>query len=400
MIAVEVARARVLAGLKPLPAEQVALPDALGRVLAADIAARIDNPPVAVSAMDGYALRAADLAAAPATLTVTGESAAGRAATVAVGPGEAVRIFTGAPVPAGADTVVIQEDTSRDGDRVTVAATQAAGRHIRAAGADFATGQPLLTAGTLVGARHLGLAAAMNIPWLPVRRRPRVAVISTGDEIVMPGEPLAGTQIVSSNGPALCALIAGCGGQPVHLGIARDSRDSLSAMVAAAAGCDLLVTSGGASVGDYDLVRDVLSEQGLELDFWKIAMRPGKPLMFGRLKHVPVLGLPGNPVSAMVGAYLFLVPMLNALSGLAAETPLASAILGAAVGANDARQDHLRATLSRDAGGALVATPLAFQDSAALSGLAAAGCLIVRPPHAPPAKAGECVPVLPLAPHW
>ena len=396
MITVEVARTRILAGLKPNPAEMVALGQALGRVLAEDVAARVAHPPSDVSAMDGYAVQAADLTIPSVTLTVVGESAAGRPFAGKVQKGEAVRIFTGAPLPAGADTVVMQEDTSRDGERVSITVTQTAGKHVRTAGLDFTVGQAMMRAGTVLGPRQIALAAAMNVPWLMVRRRPRVAVLSTGDEIVMPGDSLSPGQIVSSNGPGLAALVTAAGGEPVQLGIAADSRDSLSAMVQAASGCDLLVTSGGASVGDYDLVQDVLAEQGMELDFWKIAMRPGKPLMFGNLKHVPVLGLPGNPVSAMVCAYLFLIPMLRAMLGLSPELPLQAAVLGADVRANDERQEYLRGTLSRRADGALVATPFARQDSAVVSGLAAAECLIVRPAHAPEAKAGAAVEVLPL----
>lgn len=397
MITVEVARSRVLAGLKPNPAEVLPLGQALGRVLAEDVAARVAHPPVDVSAMDGYAVRAADLVSPAATLTIVGESAAGRPFTDTVAAGQAVRIFTGAALPAGADTVVMQEDTSRNGDAVVITVTQPAGKFIRTAGLDFTIGQPMLRAGTLVGPRQIALAAAMNVPWLAVRRRPRVAVLSTGDEIVMPGDALAPGQIVSSNGPGLAALITASGGEAVQLGIAADSRESLSAMVRAAAGCDLLVTSGGASVGDYDLVQDVLAENGMDLDFWKIAMRPGKPLMFGTLRHVPVLGLPGNPVSALVCGYLFLVPMLRVLSGLPGTVDTVAAVLGADVRANDEREEYLRGSLARRADGALVATPFTRQDSAVVSGLAAAECLIVRPAHAPAARAGDGVTVVPLA---
>lgn len=407
MISVEVALERVLAGLKPRPAEMVALPAALGRVLAEDIAARVAHPPMDVSAMDGYAVRAVDMGQIPACLTVIGEAAAGHpfdgAAMIA---GQAVRIFTGAAIPAGADTVVMQEDTQRDGDRVTITIAPAvgapaagppiAGKYVRAAGLDFFPGQTMLKSGTVLGPRQIGLAAAMNVPWLSVRRRPRVAILSTGDEIAMPGDPMGPAHIVSSNGPALAALVTVLGCEPVQLGIAKDSRDSLSAMVAAASGCDLLVTSGGASEGDYDLVQDVLAEHGLKLDFWKIAMRPGKPLMFGALKHIPVLGLPGNPVSALVCAYVFLVPMLRALQGLPTTPPTLPAILGAAVRANDARQEYLRGALERRADGVLVATPHSRQDSAVVSGLAAAQALILRPPHAPEGKPGDAVTILPL----
>jgi molybdopterin molybdotransferase len=396
MISVEVAREKVVAGLKPVAAELVGLAQAHGRVLAQDVAARVAHPPVAVSAMDGYGVRARDLSAIPATLAVIGESAAGRAFAGTVGPGQAVRIFTGAPLPAGADAVVMQEDTTAAGRSVTIAQAVETGRFVRSAGLDFDVGEVLLPAGTLLGARAIGLAAAMNVPWLSVRRKPRVAVLSTGDEIVMPGDPMGPAQIVGSNGPALCALVAALGAEPIHLGIAQDSRESLTAMVAAAAGCDLLVTTGGASVGDYDLVQDVLAEAGLALDFYKIAMRPGKPLMFGRLKAVPVLGLPGNPVSALVCAMVFLEPVIKALLGLPTALNTVPAVLGSDLTGNDARQDYLRAALDRRADGTLVATPFAKQDSAVISGLARAGCLAIRPPHAPAAQMGDPIEVLPF----
>ncbi|MGE5546055.1 MAG: gephyrin-like molybdotransferase Glp [Solirubrobacterales bacterium] len=396
MISVETALERVLAGLQPAGLETVPLSQSLGRVLAVDLEARVAHPPVAVSAMDGYAVHGADLAQIPARLFVVGESAAGHPFAGTCGDGGAVRIFTGAAVPHGADTVVMQEDTERDGEFVVIKAPATVGRHIRHAGNDFAVGDCLLHAGIVMGPRQIGLAAAMNIPWVTVRRRPRIAVLSTGDEIAMPGEPLGPAHIVSSNGPALAALIEASGCEAVQLGIARDTRRSLSTMLEAAAGADLLVTSGGVSVGDYDIVADVMGEHGLKLDFWKIAIRPGKPLMFGRMKDTPVLGLPGNPVSALVTAYLFLLPMMRALQGLPAEIPTVSAILGADVAANGDRQDYQRASLERRADGALVATPFAKQDSAVLSGLAAAGCLLIRPPHAPAAAAGSPVTVLPL----
>lgn len=290
----------------------------------------------------------------------------------------------------------MQEDTARSGDHVSMSIAQPAGKYIRPMGLDFSPGQVMLNAGTMLGPRQIGLAAAMNVPWLSVRRRPRVAILSTGDEIAMPGEPLGQAHIVSSNGPALAALVSVLGGDPVQLGIARDSRESLSAMVTAASGCDLLVTSGGASEGDYDMVQGVLAEQGLKLDFWKIAMRPGKPLMFGALKHVPMLGLPGNPVSAMVCAYVFLAPMMRALQGLPSRNTMVPAVLGGSVRANDARQEYLRAALDRGAHGQWVATPHARQDSAVISGLAAAQALILRPPHAPEGKPGDTVSVMPL----
>ncbi|HET8726073.1 MAG TPA: gephyrin-like molybdotransferase Glp [Alphaproteobacteria bacterium] len=397
MIPVEEARRRMLAAFRPLPAETVSLPEALGRVLAADVPARLTQPWAAVSAMDGFAVRAADVAAVPATLTRVGEVPAGGSFDRPVGPGECVRIFTGAPLPAGADAIVIQEDAEADGARVTVRAPVAAGRYVRPAGLDFREGDVLLRAGRVLTARDVGLAAAMNVPWLAVRRRPRVAILATGDEIVLPGEPIGPSQIVSSNGPALAALVTACGGVPIQLGIARDDRQSLAAMAAGGRDTDLLITTGGASVGEHDLIRDVLGAEGLELDFWKIAMRPGKPLMFGRIGGTPLLGLPGNPVSSMVCAILFARPILRALSGVPDEDEGTFALSGRDLAANDRRQDYLRATLVRNADGMAVATPFDVQDSSMMSLLAKADCLVVRPPEAPAAKAGERVPIVPFA---
>ena len=397
MIPVAEAVAKVAAGIAPLAAEQVALPDALGRVLAEDVASRLTQPFADVSAMDGYAVRAADVATVPATLTVIGQSAAGHGFAGTLGPGQAVRIFTGAPVPDGADAIVIQEDTTAEGNRVVVREGAPAGRYVRRAGGDFARGEVLLKAGRLLTARDLGIAAAMNVPWLKVRRRPRVAILSTGDEVVMPGDPLGPNQIVSSNSVALGAYVRVLGGEPVDLGIARDSEDSLRALAAGARGADLLVTIGGASVGDHDLVRRVLGAEGLELTFYTIAMRPGKPLIFGHLRGIPMLGLPGNPVSAGVCSVLFLRPALRVMQGLPAvdDTPYV-ALLGRDLGANDRREDYLRASLSRDAGGALVATPFERQDSNLMALFAQADCLVVRPPLAPPARRGESVRIVPL----
>jgi molybdopterin molybdotransferase len=397
MISVEEASARVLAGVQPLPAEIVSVDRALGRVLAEDLAARRTQPPAAVSAMDGYAVRSADLAETPATLRRVGYVPAGRAFERAIGPGECVRLFTGAPLPGGADTVVVQEDVSAAGDRVRIDRAPPAGRHVRPAGLDFTEGAVMLKAGRRLTARDVGLAAAMDRPWLAVRRRPRVAVLATGDEIALPGDPLGPNRIVSANSFALAALVEAEGGVPVNLGIARDDRAALSAMAAGAAGADLLLTSGGASVGDHDLVRAMLGEAGAALDFWKIAMRPGKPLIHGRIGAVPVLGLPGNPVSAVVCAALFARPILRALQGLTPTEPPLAARLGRDLPANDRRQDYLRCRIDRDAAGAPVASPFELQDSSALSVLAAADGLLVRPPHAPPAPAGSPVEVVPLA---
>jgi len=389
MLSVAEALARITAAFAPLPAETVGLSEALGRTLAEDVAARVSQPPHDVSAMDGYAVRAADVAVVPARLRVVGEAPAGAAYAGTLGAGEAVRIFTGAPLPAGADAIVIQEDTERDGDSVLVKEGAAPGTYVRPAGLDFRAGDVGLAAGRLLSARDIGLAAAMNHPWLRVRRRPRVAILATGDEVVLPGDPLGPNQIVSSNGFSLAALVAACGGVPVHLGIAADDRAALTDMVAAARGADVLVTCGGVSVGERDLVGRVLGEAGMDLDFWKIAMRPGKPLLFGRIDGTPVLGLPGNPVSALVCATLFLRPAMAVMLGRP-QPPGAreTAILGADLGANDRRQDYLRARLRLDSDGQRRTEPFGRQDSSMLATLAHADCLIVRAPLAAPAQAG------------
>jgi molybdopterin molybdotransferase len=396
MISVEEARGRILAGLRATPAEIVPLAEAGLRVLAAPVAARRTQPPADVSAMDGYALRAAD-ARAGMVLRVIGEAPAGHPFAGGVGEGEAVRLYTGSVVPEGADAIVIQEDTERDGARVTIREAASAGRHIRRRGQDFSEGDTLLPAGRRLSPRDIGLAAAADHPWLAVHRRPRVAILATGDEIALPGEPVPPGGIVSSNAHALAALVSAAGGVPTVLAIARDTADAIAAAADAASGADLLVTSGGASVGDYDLLQAGLGPRGLAVDFWTVAMRPGKPLMFGTLGALPVLGLPGNPVSALVCGLLFVLPALRRLAGLPDAAPArARARLGAAMGQNDRREDYVRARLEVRPDGALVATPFERQDSSMLRLLAQADALIVRPPHAPPATAGAEVEVLRL----
>lgn len=395
MISVAEAVAAVSSGFTPLSTECISVADALGRVLAEDVSARVDSPPADVSAMDGYAVRTADVSDAPVTLTRIGESAAGSAFDGTVGPGQCVRIFTGAPVPTGADTIVIQEDTDVDGDTVTMKEVAVPGRWIRRKGMDFAIGDDLLSAGTVLTGRHLGLAAGMNLPWLTVRRRPRVAILATGDELVMPGEALGSSQIISSNSLSVAAYVRELGGDPINLGIAADSEESLHRMLAGAQGADLLITIGGASVGDHDLVRRVLDDEGFDLNFFRVAMRPGKPLIFGKLGQVPVLGLPGNPVSAGVTAVIFLRPAMNIMLGIQSDqTPGETALLGRDLAGNDQRQDYLRATLSIDGEGHRIATPFDAQDSAMMARFAEAHCLVVRPPHAPPAEAGQTVEIL------
>lgn len=398
MISVEEALNRILNAVGgPLPAEEVPLTQGLGRILAEDVTAALTQPPVAVSAMDGYAVRAADLEQVPARLRVIGMAPAGRPFAGSIRSGQAVRIFTGAAVPDGADTIVIQEDAETSGDWVILRESAPPGRFIRPAGLDFTVGSVGLVAGRRLTARDIGLAAAMNRPWLRLRRRPRVAILSTGDELVNPGQAPGPGQIVSSNSFALAAFVEAEGAEPLMLGIARDEPAALARAIEAADGADLLVTSGGASVGEHDLIAGALEASGMRLDFWKIAMRPGKPLLFGRLGRMPVLGLPGNPVSSLVCAIVFLRPALAGLLGCGSEGDRpAHARLGRDLPENDRRQDYLRSELTRDPEQGLIATPFERQDSAMLSLLARAGCLAVRPPHAPAARAGERVPILSL----
>ncbi|MFM7344749.1 MAG: gephyrin-like molybdotransferase Glp [Tagaea sp.] len=398
MISVAEAQARILASLAPVGAETVGLDQACGRTLASDVTARLTQPPAPVSAMDGYAVRASDLAKLPVALKRIGQAPAGHPFAGLVGPGECVRIFTGGQVPDGADAILIQEDAEERDGAVHPKESVAAGRYVRPAGLDFKAGETLLRAGAALDPRHIGLAAAANHAWLDVRRRPRIAILSTGDEIVLPGTIPGPGQIVSSNGPALAAFVRRHGGEAVMLPNAPDDADALRGLAKAAAGADLLVTSGGASVGEHDLVRAALGVEGLKLDFWQIAMRPGKPLMYGKLGALPLLGLPGNPVSNLVCATLFLAPILATL--LVQPDPLPkpdSAILGRDLAANDRREDYLRSALARRADGAWVATPFEKQDSSMISLLAKADALAIRPPLAPAAKAGDPIQVLRLA---
>ena len=396
MLSVEDARQRILSALTPTTSETVALVDAYGRVLARPVISRLTQPPADVSAMDGYAVRAID-AAESARLRVIGSSPAGHPFEGKVGTGEAVRIFTGGFMPPGADSVLLQEDAEQSGDFVLVKEAVKAGRWVRRRGLDFAEGEALIPAGRRMTARDVGLAAASNNPWLTVHRRPRIGILATGDEIALPGDPIPPGGIVSSNAHALAALVRASGGDPIVLPIAPDDREAIAEAAAAARSCDMLVTTGGASVGEHDLVQSALGPEGFELGFWKIAMRPGKPLIWGRLGHTPMLGLPGNPVSALVCSVLFLTPAIAVLSGLPARAPdTTRAVLGAPLGANDRRADYLRATLTTDQDGQLVATAFPTQDSSMLATLARADALILRAPHAPALEAGAAVDVIRL----
>jgi molybdopterin molybdotransferase len=397
LLPVDEALRRILDGASALSAERVDLLAAADRVLAEDVTANLTQPPFDASAMDGYAVRAADVASVPAALEVIGESNAGGPFAGEVGAGQAVRIFTGASVPKGADAVVIQEDTERAGDSLSVREAAKPGANIRRAGGDFRIGDTLLRAGRLLDASAITLAAAGGNAGVGVRRAPVVAILATGDELVEPGRTPGPGQIVSSNPYGLAALVRRFGGEPWLLGIAADTLEDLQTKLAAAADADILVTIGGASVGDRDLVKPALEARGLALDFWKVAVRPGKPMLFGRLGAQRVLGLPGNPLSCLIAARLFLVPLMFRLLGRT-DAPLdeRAAVLAHPMEANGPRQHYMRATLERVAGALPRVTALASQDSAHMSALAAADVLIVRPPDAPAAALGDTVGVLPL----
>ncbi len=374
-------------GVETLPLARCA-----GRVLAADVAALRTQPPFANSAMDGYAARADDLQPGK-ELRVIGESAAGRGFSGAVAPGETVRIFTGAPLPEGTDAILIQEHAEGvDGPVIRVTKAAARGQFVRAAGLDFGSGEVLLAAGRRLDSAALGLAAAMGHPELPVRRKPVVAILATGDELVLPGEPVGPDQIVASNSYALAALVEQAGGTALDLGIARDNHPDLAARIEAAkaANADVLITLGGASVGAHDLVQAALKAQGMDLGFWKIAMRPGKPMMMGRLGPMVALGLPGNPVSSIVCGHLFVTPLIEALLGMAEPERDRGepAVLAVDLPANDERQDYLRSTFVTEAGEHRV-KPFPKQDSSMLANLARAEALVIRPVFAEPAKAGD-----------
>jgi molybdopterin molybdotransferase len=398
MTPVDQALSAVLAELKCLASETVSLDQAHGRVLGTDACAVLNYPPSDMSAMDGYAVIASDTRDCPATLRQIGESQAGNRFHGEVASGQTVRIFTGAPLPRGANAVVMQENVTADGDQITINEPVSPDHFIRPLGMDYKAGDCLLKAGSRITARAVGLLASANVTQVNVVRRPKIAYLATGDELVMPGQQIGPDQIISSNSIALDAYIRAFGGEPYNLGIARDTPQSLREALSRLDDSDFLVTIGGASVGDYDLVRQVLGEEGLEMSFYRVAMRPGKPLISGKIAGIPLLGLPGNPVSAGITALLFLRPAIERMLGLNVTTELVmQAELGCDLGPNDKRQDYLRAELSRDSAQKLIAMPYSKQDSAMMANFTRADCLIIRPPDITAAQKGDTIDIVILA---
>lgn len=399
LLPVDQALQRLLDGAEPADSEQVSIGEAAGRVLAEEVRALRTQPPFDASAMDGYAVRAADIETVPVTLDVIGQAPAGQHFPGMVGPGQAVRIFTGAPVPPGADTVVIQENTRLlDNGAVEIVELTAGGRNIRLKGLDFSTGDLLLEKGWLLDAGAVSLAAAANHPTLSVLRRPLLAIIATGDELLPPGSEPGPDQIIASNGYGVAAIARSVGAEVLDLGIVSDSLPAISSRIrhAIEQRADVIVTLGGASVGDHDLTHDALVAEGMTLGFWKIAMRPGKPLMFGRRGTTRFLGFPGNPVASLVCSHLFLKPLLSRLGGRAFSQDIRDAVLDEPMAANDLRQDYVRAMLHDEPDGRITATPFATQDSSMLKTFSQADGLIIREPFAPAAEAGSICKVLRL----
>jgi molybdopterin molybdotransferase len=396
------ARSRLLAAAAPITdIVDVPLGEADGRVLAADLAARLTQPPFDASAMDGYAVRAEDASTVGTELSVIGTASAGHAFDGIVGPGETVRIFTGAPLPQGADSVLIQEDAERIADdRIRTGFAVVEGRHVRPRGQDFAEGETVLKRRTVLDFAHLTVAAAMNHPTLGIYRRPLVAILATGDELVAPGGVPASAQIIASNTFGVAGLVRSNGGEVLDLGIVKDNQADIAAAVKRAQleKADVLVTLGGASVGDHDLVQSTLKGAGMELEFWRIAMRPGKPLMVGSLDGMHVLGLPGNPVASLVTSLLFLEPLLRKLAHLPNRSREVMGVTAEPLKANDQRQDYVRASVTRDADGTLIAEAFSKQDSSMMKIFSRSDGLIVRPPHAPELAAGAPCPILLIRP--
>jgi molybdopterin molybdotransferase len=394
LLPVDDARKRILDGVKALSFENIALDEACGRVLAVNVKARRDQPPFPASAMDGYAVRHSDVQQLPSVLHVIGTSAAGHSFKGVVKPGTAVRILTGAPLPNGADTIVIQENTERDGETLLIIEDTSKGKNIRRAALDFAKGDLLVAKGAVLNPRDIGLLAAGNTPIVKVYRRAKAVLFTTGDELVLPGDRPRADQIVSSNSHAIAAMAQQFGAEVVNLGIVKDNLKATIAAVRKGLGAEILLTTGGASVGDHDYVQAAFKACGVNIGFWKIALRPGKPFMYGRKGKTHVMGLPGNPVSALVTARIFLKPLLDRFSGLPDVVAEHTAVLDGVLPANDHRQDYMRATLVVGPDGRRIVSPFAAQDSSMQRTFQSSQALIIRPPYAPEAQNGDSVSVL------
>ena len=396
LMPVDDAIARILSGVKTLPPETIALTDALGRCLSRTVLAKRDQPPFAASAMDGYAVRHEDVSQLPTSLQIIGESGAGHAFKGSVTPGTAVRILTGAPLPKGADTVVIQENTERQGTSLKILHHTPKGKNIRRSGLDFAKGDTLVAAGTKLRPRDIGVLAAGNAAKISVYRQPHIVLFTTGDELVLPGQRPRPDQIFTSNSHALEAMARSLGCRVTNLGIVRDTLAATKAAIRKGLHADILVTTGGASVGDHDFVQQGYKACGVKMEFWKVALRPGKPFMYGRKSKTHVMGLPGNPVSALVTARLFFAPLVKVMQGQSPEEHYIHARLEAALPANDERRDYLRAKLREGNDGIRIVTPHHLQDSSMQRTLQSSDALILREPHAPAAAAGDLVKTLVL----
>jgi len=396
LLPVKDAKQQILADVELTASETIELDAACGRVLASDLTAKRNQPPFNASSMDGYAVKAGDVANVPCTLTLIGEAAAGQAFNGEITSGQCTRIFTGAPVPKGADCVIMQENTKPQGNSIEFLKSAPVGNFIRPIGLDFKDGDVVLTTGTKLTSGGIGLCASMNCARVDVRRKPTIAILATGDELVEPGQVTRPDQIVSSNSVSLAAAVRAFGGEPIQLGIVPDNLDKITQAILDASNADILLTIGGASVGDHDLIGPAFKNLGIELDFWKIAMRPGKPLIFARQGNQRVLGLPGNPVSALVCARIFLKPLINTMLGLEIDDHISQGIITADLKENDQRQEYMRACLVTNDDGQKIIQPFSKQDSSMQLNFARANVFIIRPPFAPAVKAGEHVPYLPI----
>jgi len=397
LLAVDKAVTRILKGVKPTRVEKITLENCSGRILAADLKSKRHQPPFAASAMDGYAVKAIDIIKVPASLQIIGEAPAGHQFMGTVGRCQTVRIFTGAPLPRGADTVIMQENSKAQDGVVTILQSEQKGKFVRPAGLDFKKGETVMRANTVLNARSIGLCAAMNYASVPVYRKPTIAILSTGDELVEPGGKPGPDKIISSNSVALAAAVSSFGGEPLNLGIVPDNLEKIIEAINCAKKADVLITIGGASVGDHDLIGPAFKKLGIKMDFWKIAMRPGKPMIFAKRGKQRILGLPGNPVSSLVCALVYLKPLINKM--VCQPTTIDDTVkarLTTPLPANDLRQDYIRATLSRNDKGHLLVTPFSKQDSSMQKNFARADALIIRPPHANHSRAGASVAILPI----